>query len=186
MDLRTVKIYDSLMVAFEELLQEKSFEQITVNELCDRAQTRRATFYKHFSDKYDFYQFMLRQLRERIFREAAERATTDTLKERLHLLVDASVSFVDTHRAFLCAVKNSGVASQMMQTLTDQSVQLCQSNHSMQDVLAMQFLIGGLNQCGRWWLENIQSISKEELQSQLYVLVDQYAALIESDGGKSE
>ena len=59
LDLRTQKIYVALIKAFEELLQEKSFEEITINELCDQAQTRRATFYKHFSDKYDFFQFML-------------------------------------------------------------------------------------------------------------------------------
>lgn len=186
MDLRTVKIYDSLMAAFEQLLQEKSFEQITVNELCDRAKTRRATFYKHFSDKYDFYQFMLQRLREEVFQEITDRAMDDSVQERLHLLVDASVSFVDTHRAFLSAVKNSGVAGQMMQTLTDQSIQLCQAAHPVKDILSMQFLIGGLNQCGRWWLENIHTVTKEEMQARLYVLVDQYAVLIEQDRRKSE
>ena len=60
LDLRAKKIYDALIKAFEELLEEKSFEEITINELCDRAQTRRATFYKHFSDKYEFFQFMLK------------------------------------------------------------------------------------------------------------------------------
>ena len=37
-----------------KLMQEKSFEDITVNELCDEAGVRRATFYKHYTDKFDF------------------------------------------------------------------------------------------------------------------------------------
>ena len=58
-DLRTQKVYSSLIEAFKNLLIEKSFEEITINELCDRACTRRATFYKHFSDKYDFFLFVI-------------------------------------------------------------------------------------------------------------------------------
>lgn len=36
-DLRTQKIYDALINAFSELLEEKDFEKITVKELCEKA-----------------------------------------------------------------------------------------------------------------------------------------------------
>jgi AcrR family transcriptional regulator len=39
------------------LLLEKDFEDITINELCDLAEVRRATFYKHFDDKRDFLRY---------------------------------------------------------------------------------------------------------------------------------
>ena len=52
-DLRIQKTYLALQNAFVALLEEKRFEELTVNELCDRAMIRRTTFYKHFGDKYE-------------------------------------------------------------------------------------------------------------------------------------
>ncbi len=41
-----------ILRAFQELLAEKSFESVTVQEIADRATVNRATFYAHFADKY--------------------------------------------------------------------------------------------------------------------------------------
>ena len=53
-DLRIEKTRKALKRAFLELLEKESFENITVAELCDLAEVRRATFYTHFPDKYSF------------------------------------------------------------------------------------------------------------------------------------
>ena len=65
-DLRVRKTYDALMRAFEELLSGKTFDDITVNELCETAMIRRPTFYSHFEDKYDFLRFYLNEIQARI------------------------------------------------------------------------------------------------------------------------
>lgn len=179
MDLRTQKVYDALIEAFQQLLTEKPFEDITVNELCDRARTRRATFYKHFSDKYDFFQFMLRQLRDDLMRETKERAVVDTPQEYLHMFVDIGLSFVEKHRKFLMSVKDSAVAGQMMQTITDQGFREQHFEYLLEDELAVQFLVGGLNQCVRWWLSNMNRASKEDMQKTMYALVDKYTLAVQ-------
>jgi AcrR family transcriptional regulator len=38
--------------AFRELLAEKTFEEITVNDIAERSTVNRATFYDHFPDKF--------------------------------------------------------------------------------------------------------------------------------------
>ncbi len=53
-DLRVRRTKKALFDAFLKLLSEKPFDEITINELCDTAGIRRATFYKHYSDKFDF------------------------------------------------------------------------------------------------------------------------------------
>lgn len=62
LDLRIQKTYRALQTAFVELLEEKPFEELTVNELCDRAMIRRTTFYKHFADKYEYFSFFIREM----------------------------------------------------------------------------------------------------------------------------
>lgn len=46
---RTRKLIED---AFNEMLWEKSFEEITVQEIAERAMVNRATFYAHYADKY--------------------------------------------------------------------------------------------------------------------------------------
>lgn len=39
--------------ALKELMQEKSFEKISINDICTRCKMNRKSFYYHFIDKYD-------------------------------------------------------------------------------------------------------------------------------------
>lgn len=52
-DLRIIKTNLNIRNAFIQLLNEKSFDSITVQNILDRALINRSTFYKHYSDKYD-------------------------------------------------------------------------------------------------------------------------------------
>lgn len=174
MDLRTQKIYDALILAFQQLLEEKAFEEITVNELCERARTRRATFYKHFSDKYDFFQYMLKQMRENLFKEIRNEPNLDDLSKLLHMLIDSGLTFVEQNRKFLLSVENSSVARAMLLTITNESFDSDQFPDLFQDELEAQFLIGALNQCARWWMHYMNKISKTDMQKRIYELADNY------------
>lgn len=48
------------------LLSEKSFEEITVGQLCEAAQYPRATFYNYFDDKYDMLGYCWHTLAEQV------------------------------------------------------------------------------------------------------------------------
>ena len=52
-DRRILKTKKNLKRTLIELLSQKAFEQISVKELCETAQTSRITFYPHYNDKYD-------------------------------------------------------------------------------------------------------------------------------------
>ena len=51
-DPRIKRTRQLLIQAFNELLGEKSFDAMTVQDITDRATVNRATFYAHFEDKY--------------------------------------------------------------------------------------------------------------------------------------
>ena len=57
-DLRVTRTKKALTDMLRALLETKRFEDITVNELCEKAKIRRATFYKHFDDKYAFLAYI--------------------------------------------------------------------------------------------------------------------------------
>ena len=61
-DLRKIKTRKALEEAFFELSETKWIEDITVGDLCDKAMVRRATFYKHFEDKYAFFAYVMNNI----------------------------------------------------------------------------------------------------------------------------
>lgn len=63
-DLRVQKTKAALNEAFIKLVSKKSFEDISVNEICVEAGIRRATFYKHFNDKNHFFREYIGYLRK--------------------------------------------------------------------------------------------------------------------------
>jgi AcrR family transcriptional regulator len=54
-DRRIVRTRDILGDALTTLMQEKNFEEITVQDLLDRAGVGRSTFYVHYRDKQDLF-----------------------------------------------------------------------------------------------------------------------------------
>jgi len=48
-----------LQGALRELLQERSFDEVSVQEIADRATVNRATFYDHYNDKYALLEAMV-------------------------------------------------------------------------------------------------------------------------------
>ncbi len=56
-----------IRATLSELLEEKYFNNITVQEIAERAHLNRATFYAHFADKYELLEEMMRaRYRERL------------------------------------------------------------------------------------------------------------------------
>ena len=177
MDLRTRKIYDSLTDAMKQLLAEKSFEEITVGELCERARTRRATFYSHFSDKYEFFAFMLGEMRERIWENAKEALTTDSPAAYARAMIDIGLSFVEENREILTRLEKNETVNGLLMTITDRLNQEQMGSASvlpaeLRDEVTAQFLIGALNQCSRWWIYHMDAVSKDEMKQRMYALVE--------------
>jgi len=52
LDPRTQRTRSLILQAFTDLLTEKRFESISVQDVADRARINRVTFYAHFTDKY--------------------------------------------------------------------------------------------------------------------------------------
>lgn len=63
-DRRVRRTKDLLRGALLSLIKEKGYERITVQEIIDRADVGRSTFYAHFRDKEDLLVYGLEELRE--------------------------------------------------------------------------------------------------------------------------
>lgn len=64
-DRRIVRTKKDIKETFISLLEEKSFEKISVRDLTERANINRGTFYLHYLDKYD----LLEKLEDELFKK---------------------------------------------------------------------------------------------------------------------
>ncbi|GAF07771.1 TetR/AcrR family transcriptional regulator [Paenibacillus pini] len=65
-DPRVVRTQRLLRKAMFELMEEREFEHITVQDIADRATIKRATFYLHFNDKQDLVHQCISELLEEL------------------------------------------------------------------------------------------------------------------------
>jgi AcrR family transcriptional regulator len=93
LDPRVKRTRSLILQAFEQLLGEKGFESISVQDVTDKAEINRATFYKHFVDKYALLDFSIQQM----FRLELEKRTLDACHytpENLKTLILVVVEFL--------------------------------------------------------------------------------------------
>ena len=112
--------YLSLHNAFDALLEEKRFDELTVNELCDRAMIRRTTFYKHFADKYEYFTFYIREVvstfQDRLAPDVAEEEVDAYL---LHMCREL-FHFVMEHDKLVQNIKMSSMFPMLLSILLEQ------------------------------------------------------------------
>lgn len=84
LDLKRRKTYHALIQAFEELMREKSIDDLSVQELCQKAAIGRNTFYSHFEDKYAFFQYYI-SLQKEFLEEASSVPGDSFLQYRIRV-----------------------------------------------------------------------------------------------------
>jgi AcrR family transcriptional regulator len=93
LDPRVKRTRNLILNAFADLLPEKGFQSLTVQDITDRAEINRATFYAHFADKYALLDESIRQT----FRQELEKRTLNACHytdENLRMLIVTVCEFV--------------------------------------------------------------------------------------------
>jgi AcrR family transcriptional regulator len=183
MDLRVVKTYRALTDAFWQVLSEKKFEEITVNELCNRALVRRATFYKHFADKYEFFAFVVRakqtefdaQIRQRIDQSQGQSFYIGIIKHTL--------DFLNSNKKLVQTVLESNMLPTIMDILAKQiTLDITQklkedaqngTAHPASPQVMAQFFTGALLYTARWWVTQ-KKVSEAQLMEELTCLLNTF------------
>lgn len=120
LDLRVEKTYLALHNAFTALLEEKRFEDITLNELCDRAMIRRTTFYKHFGDKYEYLTFYMTQVSASLRDQLPPDIQMDTGNAYFLYMCRGLLRFIDCHSKMVKNAMSSSMYPVLISGLAEQ------------------------------------------------------------------
>lgn len=92
-DPRIRRTRQMLFQAFQDLLKEKSFELITVQDIADSSTLNRATFYDHFTDKFALLEAMMGERYAAVI-EARMGGNKETCEGALKQLILATCDFL--------------------------------------------------------------------------------------------
>ena len=171
-DRRVQRTQQLLEAALLSLIKEKEFDLITVQEIIDRANVGRATFYAHYENKEDLiesgFDGLLTALRERQ-REA--RSHEGNANERLFAFSRHLLAHANEHRDIFPAMvsKRGGAFIQhllrnlLVKVVRDDVKAMVPHGAQVPEEAVVQFIAGGLFGLIMWWLGSKRRLSVEEL-----------------------
>ncbi len=162
-DLRTSKTLRSLKNAFLDLLEKKRFEDITVQQLCHEAEIRRATFYNHFQDKYDFLAFFIQEMRDEFLSELPDYCSENSRKDEPYndQIFHQLIAFFEKHPQLVKNLKNSQLLPSMMEIFSEAVrhnvflfLEAQQPDAKESNELKAAFYSGGIMQLILFWIKD--------------------------------
>ena len=162
-----------LQDAFIALVIEKGFEAVTVQMLATRAMINRATFYRHYQDKYDLAEQVYGVLTAEYRASITDLVVTDPLRgwELLfaHIALHADfylalLSGVPHFREYICRnIEQELLAGFQQGGFTPEAA-------TVPLPLALRYLATAQMGLIQWWLESGQSVSTAQMARYLWQL----------------
>ena len=178
MDQRIVKTNNALSEALFCLMETKLIENITVNEVCEKANVRRATFYQHFDDKYDLFAFMAYRTRAEFLLYNTENITDITVF--IQTLAGRCFQLFDKYRKL---VKNNAISTSFLLLENIFTAELSEAIKAKIIKLKTRSLITGnidfltnaytgcLVQILKWWFKDETKETDQEIIDQLGIFL---------------
>lgn len=119
-DLRVQRTKKALITTFSDLLETKSFDNITIQDLCEKANVRRSTFYRHFNDKYDLLNHIVGTLIEYFRTLHLPEIDPKDPRQFFNKFMKDILLFISDNKAMVKSVISINIYSEVYQILYNQ------------------------------------------------------------------
>ena len=179
-DLRIKKTQKALADAIFELLETTCFDDISIIDICNKANVHRATFYKHYTDKNDFIEQVTNEKLFELFKQSIDGIDITDKPTVYKSIIRTSTHFIYDHKKmFRLALGTSNVKYYNSTVkIVENSIKKFISDSDLQTALSdipteitAAFITGGLFALFSWWITKGDDFSPEEIDSYLERLV---------------
>jgi AcrR family transcriptional regulator len=175
-DRRVERTEQLLRDALFQLVEEKGFESLTVQDIIDRANIGRATFYTHFDNKEDLLISGLDQFQDHLKKRQQELlARPVDIEERLLTFTLEVFTHAEEHRGLFLTLSRdkTGVGIQRVWhkilldlVRDDMKAVISKKDDSSIPIDALvHFITGALFDLTMWWFEGATTLSAKELNA---------------------
>ena len=179
-DMRTKRTKKALKRSLCELLITKSFEKISVTDICELAEVNRVTFYTHYDDKNVLLNELLYDIAVLIEEENVkflnENKSDDPLKDYAYMIAHSIYKACFENRGVILSLtkQQSTILQEMMeQVIIDRGVEtLSKLEKTLKlnypPAFIVNFLLGGVGRLTFDWALKEQNLSETEFIEKLY------------------
>jgi AcrR family transcriptional regulator len=187
-DLRVRNTKKRLRQTFAQLMSEKPLQNITVAELCNRAEINRSTFYAHYSDIYDLQQKLEREIYGEFQTTLAQVDLTSNISEDTVPIFMLTIFSFLKRNADMCAVFLGPHSDRLFvmnlldtakETTMVQYGQIYKKASSHQLELFYTFIAYGCIGLLEYWMKNGFNESVEEMAQLANLMIMQGASSLE-------
>lgn len=185
MDLRIIKTKKSLYEALLTLMEEKTFEEIKVSDICSKALINRSTFYAHFDDKYTLLADLIQDLKTSLQEELLKNKNITTSKEYYLAVVELLLDHMEEKRNIYTSImihnKNSIAMDMIYDTLNEDITKRIKEegstkyNNIPREFIAT-FYLGAILNVGMEWIRNIDKYTREDMIQYLTCLIPELSS----------
>ena len=170
-DRRSQRTYRLVSSAFAELLGEKPYEEILVQDIFDRADIGRTTFYAHYFDKKDVLDSITEQELSMLAHQLAQAPARHRVVPSLELFEHAYHSH---NQQFLALMRSrageplwEALHTALCQAIEPALSTLCEKKRSPSIPLPVvsQYLAGAFLTLFKWWVEASMPYPPEQMES---------------------
>jgi AcrR family transcriptional regulator len=170
-DRRSQRTYRLVNSAFAELVGEKPYDKILVQDILDRAGIGRTTFYAHYFDKEDVLNNIIEQELERLTRQIAHAAARQRLMPSLELFEHAYHSENQQFRALMRSRAGEflweALQAALCRAIEAALSPLCAERRSppIPLLVVSEYLAGTFLTLLKWWLAADMPYPPEQMES---------------------
>lgn len=177
-DKRTINTYKTLKNALFSELEDKSFEEIKIVDLCERANIHRTTFYSHFNDKYELLEYAIKDLQQDFESNIKNVKIHLDIKGYYYNLISIFLDHLYSNKEIYISIlkkNNDSIMINSIYSIIKKDIKnkintFYHENNSKIDIM-LEFYIGGISNIITWWIRNNMHISKENLLKEIKSLL---------------
>ncbi|MEH7491191.1 TetR/AcrR family transcriptional regulator [Neobacillus niacini] len=174
-DRRIAKSQIAIKKAVTELMSEKSFDDITIQDIADRADVNRGTIYLHYTDKYDLLDKMIEEHIENL-RELCKSAAEMTFQEGNYVWYE----YFERHYLFFSTMLASKGAPYFRSRFLDLVIEefkaevdiAVEKNKGLNEEVILQFFGSAVVGSVEWWFKNEMPLPARIMAEQTGALLD--------------
>lgn len=170
LDLRTQRTHKLLFDALISLLSEKSFDNINVTDICNKAMIHRTTFYKHFEDKYNLLDYLISQLVETFEEKSSKETPVDNPRQYYVNLFRLLLEHMQENiKMYSVGLLNTGSTIKVLQKIIVECTKSKLENDANELVFLIpipilsEFYSSAMVSLASWWVENNMPLSIDEM-----------------------
>jgi AcrR family transcriptional regulator len=174
---RRLRTRKQLQTALLALILEKGYDEVSIQDITDRADLARATFYIHFKDKEDLLwsviEDVIHKTEEEILRDFDGVIPPQAEYFAFRNIFEHVEQNRDTYRVILGSKGSSEIYHRVHKYMVEETLQDMENFHVYTGLkqpaqIKAQIIVGSIVSLAIWWLETPNEYTAEQMAAMLY------------------